>query len=46
VERCEIGDVDLLRDSALITIYWASGPKPRRWRSPLVLLRELSARVR
>jgi hypothetical protein len=46
VERFEIGDVDLLRDSAQITIYWASGPKPRRWRSPLVLLRELSARVR
>jgi hypothetical protein len=22
VERCEIGDVDLLRDSALVTIYW------------------------
>jgi hypothetical protein len=46
VERCEIGDMDLLRDSALITIYWASGTKPRRWRSPSVLLRELSARMR
>jgi hypothetical protein len=22
VERCEIGDVDLLRDSAFVTIYW------------------------
>lgn len=46
VERCEIGDVDLLRDSALITIYWATRTKPRRWRSPAALLRELSARVR
>jgi hypothetical protein len=29
VERIEIGDVDLLRDSALITIYYRS-PGPQR----------------
>ena len=46
VERFEVGDVDLLRDSALITIHWPSGTTPRRWRSPSVLARELSSRVR
>jgi len=30
VERCEVGDVDLLRDSALITIHWPSATTPRR----------------
>jgi hypothetical protein len=29
VERCEIGDVDLLRDCALITIYWTPDTTPR-----------------
>lgn len=29
VERCEIGDVDLLRDSALVTIYWTPDSKRR-----------------
>ena len=32
VERFEVGDVDLLRDSALITIHWPSGTTPRRGR--------------
>ena len=30
VERFEIGDVDLLRDSALITIHYRSQPPPRK----------------
>jgi hypothetical protein len=46
VERFEIGDLDLLRDSALITIHWPSDAKPRPWRSPAALFRELSSRLR
>ena len=46
VERFEIGDLDLLRDSALITIHWPADAKPRPWRSPATLFRELSSRLR
>lgn len=46
VERFEIGDVDLLRDSADINIHYRSEASPRSRRSAAALSRELSSRVR
>jgi Domain of unknown function (DUF4956) len=46
VERFEIGDVDLLRDSADITIHYRSETSPRSRRSPSALFRERSSCVR
>lgn len=46
VERFEIGDVDLLRDSADITIHYRSETNPPPRRSSAALSRELSPRVR
>lgn len=46
VERFEIGDVDLLRDSADITIHYRSETSPPLRRPPAALSREFSSRVR
>jgi hypothetical protein len=47
VERIEIGDVDLLRDSAMITIHYKpTEPNPRPQRSSSAAFRELSSRAR
>lgn len=47
VERFEIGDVDLLRDSAMITIHYTPvEPNPRPQRSSSAAFRELSSRAR
>ena len=46
VERFDIGDVDLLRDSAVITIHYRSVTTSRARRSKAGMLRELSTRAR
>ena len=45
VERFEIGDVDLLRDSVDVTIYYRSETSPPPRRSPAELSQELSSRA-
>ncbi len=46
VERFEIGDVDLLRDSARITVFYRPQTSPRARRSASAFLRELSSGTR
>jgi hypothetical protein len=46
IERCEIGDLDLLRDSVRITVFYRQQATPRTRRSASTLLRELSSGMR